>query len=110
MAWGGREVQFGACGIVYFQKWVLGFGGLRPVPFVSWEATGIEGGGASSLLPPHALGCGGGDWMFRGYLSTCVYMSVSVVRVRVHVCVCVRPNTLSPGRVYRLAGLFVFAV
>lgn len=55
MAWGGsREVQFGACEIVYFQeKWVLAwFGGLGLVPFVSQETTGIREGVVFFLPPP----------------------------------------------------------
>jgi hypothetical protein len=73
MAWGGsREVQFGACEIVYFQeKWVLAwFGGLGLVPLVSQETTGIREGGSSP--PPCALGCGGRR-MFRGLpVNLCV--------------------------------------
>lgn len=61
---GGREVQFGACGVVYFQKWVLGFGVSDLCLLSHGKQLELRGG------PPffsHALGCGG-DRMFRGYL------------------------------------------
>lgn len=72
---GGREVQFGACGIVYFQQWVLGLGvsdlcllSHGKQPELEREVSFFS---PPSPPPPHALGCSG-DRMFRGYLSTCV--------------------------------------
>lgn len=75
-----------------------------------WKQLELERGVDFSSLSPHALGCGG-HRMFRGCRP--VWTSASVVRVRVHMslwCLAHNQTPSSPGRVYRLTGLFVFVV
>lgn len=111
---GGRwgEVQFGACGIVYFQKWVLGLGVSDLCLLSHGKQLELERGVffPPFSLHPHALGCGA-DRMFRGYLSTCVYECVCGKSECARVCgAWLTTKHPHPGRVYRLTGLFVFVV
>lgn len=110
---GGREVQFGACGIVCFQQWVLGLGVSDLCLLSHGKQLELEREVSFFFLHlphPHALGCSG-DRMFRGYLSTCVYECVCGKSACARVCgAWFTTKHPHPGRDYRLTGLFVFVV